>query len=230
MSCRVLLWWWCPLGAGGALLLPLFGCVPSLSPYLCPLSRFPFLLCLSNMPYLAFQGRFWRVLGCGCMFVWVKVFALIVGFLCACGVRRLYDLRRVSPLFYLFRLCFISFASVFLLRLSFVLFLVLLHLLSLLVLLSSACPLSLCGLLFLFPLRMYAQKERTQSVVPCVLSCLVVCCFIWLLLYIPRTRQVSTRLYRNKVLEKGNLTECSKLFCARLYSYLCSSKFVLFLF
>ena len=32
--------WWCPLGAGGALLLPLFGCVPSLSPYLCPLSYF----------------------------------------------------------------------------------------------------------------------------------------------------------------------------------------------
>ena len=46
--------WWCPLGAGGALLLPLFGCVPSISPCLCPLSRFPFLLCLSNMPYLAF--------------------------------------------------------------------------------------------------------------------------------------------------------------------------------
>ena len=98
------------------------------------------------------------------------------------------------------------------------------------------CPLvlclslSLCGLLLLFPLRMYAQKERTQSVVPCVLSCPAVCCFIWLLLYIPRTRQVSTRLYRNKVLEKGNLTECSKLFCARLCSCLCSSKFVLFLF
>ena len=95
----------------------------------------------------------------------------------------------------------------------------------------SLCLLSLCGLLlFPFPLRMYAQKERTQSVVPCVLSCPVVCCFIWLLLYIPRTRQVSTRLYRNKVLEKGNLTECSKLFCARLCSCLCSSKFVLFLF
>ena len=49
--------WWCPLGAGGALLLPLFGCVPSLSPYLCPLSRFPFLLCLSNMPlFSVFRG------------------------------------------------------------------------------------------------------------------------------------------------------------------------------
>ena len=76
---------------------------------------------------------------------------------------------------------------------SFVLFLVLLLLclpfflsslllLLSLFLLSSACPLgclasdlglvfSLCGLLlFLFPLRMYAQKERAQSVVLCVLS------------------------------------------------------------
>ena len=33
--------WWCPLGAGGALLLLLFGCVPSLCP-----SFVPFLLCL----------------------------------------------------------------------------------------------------------------------------------------------------------------------------------------
>ena len=33
--------WWCPLVAGGALLLPLFGCVPSLCP-----SFIPFLLCL----------------------------------------------------------------------------------------------------------------------------------------------------------------------------------------
>ena len=33
--------WWCPPSAGGALLLPLFGCVPSLCP-----SFVPFLLCL----------------------------------------------------------------------------------------------------------------------------------------------------------------------------------------
>ena len=46
--------WWCPLGAGGALLLPLFGRVPSLFPAFCPLSCFPLLLCLSNMPYSAF--------------------------------------------------------------------------------------------------------------------------------------------------------------------------------
>ena len=35
------LWrWWCLLGAGGALLLLLFGCVPSLCPAFCPLSCF----------------------------------------------------------------------------------------------------------------------------------------------------------------------------------------------
>ena len=33
--------WWCPLVAGGALLLPLFGCVPSLCP---SFARFPALL------------------------------------------------------------------------------------------------------------------------------------------------------------------------------------------
>lgn len=162
------------------------------------------------------------------MFVWVWCFAWLVWLLCACGVRRLYDLRRVRLYFVLF--CPLSCPLSCPFALVFAFLFTSLLLLSLFVLLSSACPLSLCGLLFLFPLRMYAQKERTQSVVPCVLSCPVVCCFIWLLLYIPRTRQVSTRLYRNKVLEKGNLTECSKLFCARLCSCLCSSKFVLFLF
>ena len=73
----------CPPSAGGALLLPLFGCVPSLCPafalFPALLSCFAFQIC----PYLAFLGGFWRVLGCGCMFVWVEVFALIVGLLCA---------------------------------------------------------------------------------------------------------------------------------------------------
>lgn len=87
-----------------------------------------------------------------------------------------------------------------------------------------------CLCCFLFPFGLYAQKERAQSVVPCVLACPVVGCFILLLLCIPRTRQGSARQYHNKVLEKGNLIECSKLFCARLCSCLCSSKFVLFLF
>ena len=96
---------------------------------------------------------------------------------------------------------------------SFVLFLVLSYVLLLLCLpfflsslllllslflLSSACPLgclasdlglvlSLCGLLlFLFPLRMYAQKERAQSVFASslVLLCVALfgCCFIFLVL------------------------------------------------
>ena len=108
--------------------------------------------------------------------------------LCACGVRRLYDLMRVC-------LYFIAFAFVFLLRLSFVLFLVLLLLclpfflsslllLLSLFLLSSACPLgylasdlglvlSLCGLLlFPFPLRMYGQKKgRAVLVRPRFVGC-----------------------------------------------------------
>ena len=52
-------------------------------PCLCPLSCFAFLLCLSNMTLFRVLRGFWRVLGCGCMFVWVEVFALIVGLLCA---------------------------------------------------------------------------------------------------------------------------------------------------
>ena len=82
-----------------------------------------------------------------------------------CGVFA--SILSLLPMFYLLRPCFISFASVFLLlRLSFVLFLVLFAPA------FFACPLvlSLCRLLFLFPLRMYAQKERAQSVVLCVLS------------------------------------------------------------
>lgn len=94
---------------------------------------------------------------------------------------------------------------------------------------SWSCPLSLWVVVVSFSLTDVCAKRKGAKCF-CVLSCLAVCCFIWLLLYIPRTRLVSARLYRNKVLEKGNLTECSKLFCARLCSCLCSSKFVLFLF
>lgn len=64
------------------------------------------------------------------------------------------------------------------------------------------CPLALslwlfgCGSLVSFSLADYTQKERAQRFVPCVLSCPAVSCFIWLLLCIPHTRQVSARLYR----------------------------------
>ena len=95
--------------------------------------------------------------------------------------------------------------------------------------LLSLCPCgSLCVGGVAFSLSDVQTKRKGANA--CVLSCPAVGCFIWLRLCIPRTRQVSARLYRNKVLEKGNLIECSKLFCARLCSYLCSSKFVLFLF
>ena len=67
--------WWCPLGAGGALLLPLFGRVPSLSPCLCPLSRFPFLLCLSKMPLFSVFRGFLARFG-----VWMYV-CMCLGFL-----------------------------------------------------------------------------------------------------------------------------------------------------
>ena len=96
----------------------------------------------------------------------------------------------------------------------------------------SSClgfPLLLCLCVFFFPIGLHAKRKGAKGF-PCVLSCPVVGCFIWLLLCIPRTRQVSAHLYRNKVLEKGNPIECSKLFCARLCSYLCSSKFVFLLF
>ena len=103
----------------------------------------------------------------------------------------------------------------------------------------SSCPLCLpclflCPcvslLLFPFPYRTIRKKKGRKGLSLASSLVLLCACFIWLLLCIPRTRQVSARLYRNKVLEKGNLIECSKLFCARLCSYLCSSKFVFLLF
>ena len=137
------------------------------------------------------------------------------------------------PLFLSFCLSFCPFAFLLLPFVLSLCFSFLSFALSTLFWLSFACPLVLslwlfgCGCCFLFPFGLYAKKGAPCW---CVLSWCVVGCFIWLLLCIPRTRQVSARLYRNKVLEKGNLIECSKLFCARLCSYLCSSKFVFLLF
>ena len=51
--------WWCPLGAGGALLLLLFGCVPSLCPAFVPLP-----LCLWCIAFeYCFISRFKGVFG-----------------------------------------------------------------------------------------------------------------------------------------------------------------------
>ena len=66
------------------------------------------------------------------------------GFLCACGVRRLYDLWRVCLRFSSFAPVFASFCPLFFFALV-----------------VFACPLAL-SLLFLFPFRIYAQKERAQ--------------------------------------------------------------------
>ena len=138
------------------------------------------------------------------------------GFMACCVFASIFPLLCLS--FYLFA-CFLSFTLFALFWLSFACPLVL-----------SCLFLCLCGLcVFFFPCGLCA-KRKGAKVFPCVLSSCVVGCFIWLLLCIPRTRQVSARLYRNKVLKKGNLIECSKLFCARLCFYLCSSKFVFLLF
>ena len=75
------LWrWWCLLGAGGALLLLLFGCVPSLRPAFCPLVCFALLLCLSNMPLFRVLRGFLEGFG-------VRMYICIgSGFCVACGV------------------------------------------------------------------------------------------------------------------------------------------------
>ena len=115
--------------------------------------------------------------------------------------------------------------------LSLYLLLVLLSFVALVVFCLSSC-IVFVGLwvccCFFFPYGLYAKREGAPCW--CVLSCPVVCCFIWLRLCIPRTRQVSARLYRNKVLEKGNLNGCSKLSCVLQCSCLCSSKLVFLLF
>ena len=157
--------WWCPLVACGALpplslgvfrpFLPAFALFPAF------LSCFAFQIC----PYLAFLGGFWRVLGCGCMFVWVEVFALIVGLLCAWEVRRFYVLWRVCPYFFLFSSSshiFWGFAFVVLGLSSW-----------LLGFCSWSCPLSLCGLLFLFPFRTMRKKKGRTVLVRPRLSCYV---------------------------------------------------------
>ena len=109
--------------------------------------------------FRAFLARFY----CSAWVCLSWCFLWLVWLLCACGVRRLYDLWRVClrfsfslSVFLSFVLCFISlpcllscFALVVFCLSSFLLCLFL-----------CACG-SLC---FLFPLRIYRQKERAQSV------------------------------------------------------------------
>lgn len=231
---------WCPLvqrcaGVRGfrtcrRLALVLWWCAPSFSPLYC------IALCRVACKYGSisrFKGVFRGFYGADVCLCGFGVFRGLCGFCArvelggymACGV-----FASILPSFALFCPLLSSFLSSILslcscVCLSFYLFAPAFFVCPLVLCLSS---LSLWVVVVSFSLTDVCAKR--EGAIPCVLSCPVVGCFIWLLLYIPRTRQVSTRLYRNKVLEKGNLTECSKLFCARLCSCLCSSKFVLFLF
>ena len=120
----------------------------------CPLSCFACGALHLNMALFRVLRAFLAGFMVRMWFVWVWGFALIVWLLCACMVRRLYGLWRVRLYFFLF-----SSSSPIFWGIAFVV----LGLSSwLLGFCSWSCHLSLCGLLFLFPLRMYAQKERAQ--------------------------------------------------------------------
>ena len=91
----------------------------------------------------------------------------LVWLLCACGVRRIKDLRRVCLYFIRFSLFVLAFVLVSLCLLCF------------------ACPLAclvylcypcgfLCVLLFPFPLRYMCKKKGRKGFAPCVLSSFVV--------------------------------------------------------
>ena len=198
---------------------------------LCLLSAFSLCACRVACKYGSisrFKGVFRGFYGVRVGLCCLGALRGLCGFLCACGVRRLKDLLRVCLPFILLYLSFVLFLVIFLV----LLLLCLPYFLSFSLSLCCCCPLLVLSLWLVvsFSLSVYTQKERAQSVIPCVLASCVVGCFILLLLCIPRIHRVSARLYRNKVLRKGNLTECSKLFCARLCSCLCNSKFVFLLF
>ena len=98
------------------------------------------------------------------MFVWVEVFAWLVGLLYACGVRRIKDLLRVCPSFCPIR----SYLSLYLpfsfsLCIAFCLWLFF-------ALVVFACPLVL-SLLFLFPLRTTRKKKGRSVLVRPLSSC-----------------------------------------------------------
>ena len=135
-----------------------------------PLCRSALGASLANMALFRVLRRFEGVLWRGCIFVWVEVFAWLVRLLCACRVRRLYDLWRVC-------LCFSSSLPM---RLPFVLpcqssgclVLVILPVLSICVVLVA-----LCGCVVVsFSLSVYAQKRKGARCFPCVLSSCVVGC------------------------------------------------------
>ena len=102
--------------------------------------------CLQIWLYFAFLGVLAGFWGVSCGFVLSWWFAWLVGLLYACGVRRLYDLWRVCLRFSSFAPVFASFCPLFFFALV-----------------VFACPLAL-SLLFLFPFRIYTQKEGALRV------------------------------------------------------------------
>lgn len=151
--------WWCPLVAGGALLLPLFGCVPTLCP-----SFVPCLLCLWCIAFeygsiSRFKGVFRGFWGADvCLYGFGALLGLCgfcarveLGGYMTCGVFA--SILSLLPMFYLFCIRFSS-SSPFFCPLS-------CPLCSCFLCLSS-CPLlvlSLCGLLFLFPYGCMRKKK-----------------------------------------------------------------------
>ena len=135
----------------------------------CPLCRFALGALPLNMALFRVLRRFEGVLWCGCIFVWVEVFAWLVWVLCACGVRRIRDLLRVCLRFFSSLPLFLSLYSCFL---SFVL------LCSGCLCLSSCIvfPFLLWLCVFFFPFGIYAKREDAPCL--CVLSsCVVGCCY-----------------------------------------------------
>ena len=151
----------CPLGAGGALLLPLFGCVPSLSPCLCPLSCFACRVACEYGFISRFKGvssAFWGADVClyrlrSLRGLWGFCVREWLGGYMACGV--------FAPIFSFFHLLRLSSRA--------------------LPLLSSACPLVclvcscvIVGFVFSFSLTDVCAKRKGAKCF-CVLSCPVVC-------------------------------------------------------
>ena len=97
-----------------------------------------------------------------CGFVLLACFSWLVWLLCACGVRRLYDLRRVCLYFSLLCLSFCPFVLLFVY-------------LSALVVLCSLCVLvALYGCVVVsFSLSVYTQKKGRAVLVRPLLSCCV---------------------------------------------------------
>ena len=75
--------WWCPLGVGGVLLLPLFGCVPSLCPSFVAFQLCLWCIALEYGFISRFKGVFRGFWGADVYLYGFGVFALIVGLLCA---------------------------------------------------------------------------------------------------------------------------------------------------